>query len=279
MAVFIICHQDLPYYRPPEGAYIVWLNARRLGAHETGGATPIQGYDWFENPETLHEMVSGTMGTMVIRKFVEAMSPRPELVTIWQYRKFMLFQRIGVAANNFPGMWMVPPSDPRLQHLPNPEAGLLANTGLPAEQKFMLAALFPLENMARQYGAFSHILDLFRFTTTALEIGALTKDEVLSFFNRPHVVPGGLEMGTYPTEWWLREIDPLIRASLAYRQQYSPVEPEHPYHKRAAAFCSERFGSHAVLKVCDRLFGGALPAHLQGTMHTVSDQPGYTIVT
>jgi hypothetical protein len=277
MAVFIICHQDLPYYRPPEGSYIVWLNARRLRPEETGGATPIQGYDWFENPEALHEMLSGTLGTMVIRKFVEAMSPRPELVTIWQYRKFMLFQRLGVEADNFPGMWMVPPADKRLRHLPSPEAGLLANTQLPVEQKFMLAARYYLQNMAEQYAAFTHILDLFRFTTVALEIGVLTKDEVLSFFNRPHVVPGGLEMGTYPTGWWLHEIDSLIRASLAYRQQYSPVEPGHPYHKRAAAFCCERLGSHAVLKACDRLFGGALPADLQGTMHTVSDLPGYTV--
>ncbi len=28
MAVFIVCHKDLPSYPPPEGAKIIWLNSK-----------------------------------------------------------------------------------------------------------------------------------------------------------------------------------------------------------------------------------------------------------
>jgi hypothetical protein len=274
MTIFVISHKDQPYFKLPEGAILVWLNPKRppLAAQRN----VILGYDFFQNPEVLHKQLSGTLGAVVIHKHLMQMSVKPELITIWQYRKFVIRGTFGTEAKNFPGMRMVHPKNAAIMDVENPEKKLLAKDTIPPSQKLLVCPPLHIRNMSAQYRDFSHVIDLFRFTSIALELGVVTPKEVLRFFNMDHLVTGGLELGTYPTNWWLGSFEVMMRAVLGFSRRHGAFEPEDPYHGRAAAFVAERLGSYFVFRHLSSLYKNDIPLEKFGNLHNVGETNEYT---
>ena len=60
------------------------------------------------------------------------------------------------------------------------------------------------------------------------------------------LIPGGLEMGVYPADFWLEQIGALEAVTRGCIERY-PAPPA-GYQLRAWAFCNERLGSWLLLR-------------------------------
>ena len=103
----------------------------------------------------------------------------------------------------------------------------------------------------------------------------MTQAEALLFFNSGTFIPGGIELGTYPTDWWLDTFVRLVAPSFEFAKRYQPFQAEDPVQKRAISFCQERLGSYLLIKRITELYGNTVPGSLFGDMATVSDDGVY----
>lgn len=264
MTIFIVCHKDLPSFPPPEGSKIIWLNSKP--PLDNRGMDVIAGYDFFSEPEELHAKLSGSLGTIAIAKFVSEEAAKPRSITIWQYRKFLTRQRIGTPNPEYPGMNTATSEETEITR-PEDPAFFLEN--------FFLPRPLNLQNISHHYARFHNIVDFLRYTASAIETTALTQAEALQFFNSGTFVPGGIELGTYPTDWWLDAFVRLVAPSFEFAKRYQPFQAEDPVQKRAISFCQERLGSYLLIKRLSELYGNSLPGSLFGDIVTISNDGVY----
>lgn len=266
MTIFIICHDGLPEYTPPSGSKILWLNARPPA--ETRGLDIIPGYDFFENPEALHAQLSGSLGPLAIHK-VLVDTPNPEgHVTIWQYRKFLVRRQMGQLSSNYPGMRLVSAGELAAQPLENPETDLAGN-------EYIVPMPLKAGNIAQHYLTHHSIVDFLHYVATVAAEQVLPQDQILEFFNYPYIVPGGVEMGTYPTAWWMKTCSAMAKVVLSFVEHHKPFLAHDPYQRRAAAFCQERLGGYFLIKHLAAHQPDQLSPQKYGTIHTVTDNGEY----
>ncbi len=264
MTLFVICHQDLPAYPLPAGAQIVWMNAAPPPAVEDSAF--VRGYDLFENGASLHDRLSGSLGSAAIARHVAGLADRPSTVTIWQYRKFVTRTQFGRPSPNYSGMRLLT-SDEAAVADPASDLGRGADT----------LAVSPLSmgSMIRQYQRHHHLVDLLRYVTTAIDLGVVTQAEALAFLEGTHLIPGGLELGTYETTAWLVDFEAMFKVGMAFIERFEPYATTDAYQRRAVSFCQERLGSFLLLNRLRRDYPKGLPASLFGTMHTITSEAVY----
>jgi len=98
----------------------------------------------------------------------------------------------------------------------------------------------------KEYARDHHVQDLLRFSAEAVEQGVLSGREVLAFFNEDLFVPGGLELGVFPADFWLAAIGQVESVTRACVERYATVRTD--YQARAWSFCAERLGSWLLLR-------------------------------
>lgn len=258
MTLFIICHDSLPRYRVPDGARIMWMSPV---APPPTDLEVVTGYDFFEQPERLHARLSGGLGSMAVHGWLSRERPGGT-VTIWQYRKFVTDRALGTPSLNYPGMSLVPEVGATILDLVKP---------VPAAPHVLIAQPLKVGNLARQYERSHNVVDLLRYTALAIDTGVLAQKRTTAFLNETLLVPGGIELGTYPVDWWLPALDRLARVSLAFLDQHTPHDEDDPYQRRAVAFCQERLGSQLLLDWLREIRVQDSGARVIGVMHTVSE--------
>jgi hypothetical protein len=262
MTIYIICHEDLPYYPPPEGSKIIWLNAKP--APKTSDIEVIDGYAFFENPEELHAAYSGSLGTMTILKILQGGSRTPH-TTIWQYRKFLTRAAL-------PGSRVSDAGEVRLMDLANAIDAVVENPEHHlAPEDLLIHSPVSIHTVIGQY-AFAHdILDFLRYSTMLVEQGLLTREEARFFVLIRYFAIGGVELGTFPTDWWMESYG-LVRASAeAFTNRFEPAQPNDAYQRRAVSFLQERLGSYKIVMRLTQGGRKTLADYTYGTLHTVSD--------
>lgn len=263
MTVFIICHSTLPDYPTPPDAKIMWMSAK---APPETDLEVVNGYDFFDNPETLHDLLSGSLGALAIHRYLVSQQVSTGSVTIWQYRKFVTADPVGRPSPNYPGMNLVGIEEARALSLSEPQ-----------QAPFVVAAPVKVGNLLRQYSISHNVIDLLRYTTLSIEIGLILQTKAVDLFNESLLVPGGMELGTYPATWWMRLYEKLANLSLKFVESHKPLDTAHPYQRRAVAFCQERFGSQILLDQLrnSRAASPDAPGYSVGVMHTVTDDERY----
>nr|WP_245279663.1 hypothetical protein [Rhizobium leguminosarum] len=226
----------------------------------------IAGYDFFSEPEEIHAKLSGSLGTLVIAKVVSEETVKPRNITIWQYRKFLTRLNIGTPNPEYPGMNIATSEEVEITRPENPAF---------FSESFFLPRPLNLHNISYHYAGCHNIVDFFRYTAFSVEANTLPQAEALHFFNSSTLVPGGIELGTYPTDWWLDTFVRLVAPSLEFAKRYQPFQAEDPVQKRAISFCQERLGSYLLIKRLAELYGNNLPGFLFGDMATVSNDGVY----
>ncbi|MBX4956324.1 hypothetical protein [Rhizobium lentis] len=264
MTIYIVCHKDLPSYPAPEGSKIIWLNSKP--PLDNRGMDVIAGYDFFSEPEELHAKLSGSLGTIVVAKIVSEEPAKPRNITIWQYRKFLTRLAIGTPNPDYPGMNTTTSEETEITRPENPAFFV---------ENFFLPRPLNLHNISQHYAHFHNIVDFLRYTASSIETNALTQAEALLFFNSGTFIPGGIELGTYPTDWWLDTFVRLVAPSFEFAKRYQPFQAEDPVQKRAISFCQERLGSYLLIKRLAELYGNNLPGVLFGNIATVSNDGVY----
>ena len=108
-------------------------------------------------------------------------------------------------------------------------------------------------------------IDLFEYVSMAVEMGILTLDEAQGFAQERYFIPGGCELGVYPTIW----VRPMLEAleSLGRRfvsRNAARIETYNSFQVRAVGFLAERLGSFLLLSELRRRFPAGIPQHLCG---------------
>lgn len=264
MSLFIICHNGLPSYRPPEGAIIMWMSASPAPA--AGDTTVVPGYQFFDAPEQLHDKLSGTFGSLAIHRYLVSQGVTAGSVTIWQYRKFLSPASLGRASPNYPGMRLITTAE---------AAGITPDLPNGHQAEYVLSRALKISGLAHQYMLSHNVIDLLRYSALAIETGVLEQKRTTAFLNEALIFPGGLEFGTYPAAWWMDAFERLSRPALAFAERYEPFMPDNPYQRRAIAFCQERLGSHLLLGHLRAEQSVERDRVVFGSMHTVTDDDRY----
>lgn len=191
-----------------------------------------------------HPILGGIAGLFCLKQYILNHQPQIRRVGICQYRKFVTKNQIGVQAQNYHTMDTV--SKLALHNI------RLDELMLPSDEDYLLCkpGQFLFDGVSYdylgQYNKAHHIEDLLRFTSEAVDLGVLDKDEVDLFFREKTCVAGGIELGFFPIAFWMKTITAIESVVWACVQRYK--NHREGYQSRAWAFCSERLGSYFLIK-------------------------------
>ena len=235
--------------------YPAFVEPIRLGAAQADGALNLR--DLAPEWEAHHPILGGLVGTFAMKNHVLAHHPQADRIGLCQYRKFVSRRRLSrVVAPSYKAMDVV-----TKQSL---SPGLLAEAMLP-DAEWLLPRPFLLSNWRKhgdvleQYSRVHQPQDLLRFVAEAVEQQLLDKAEVPRFLAEEVMVPGGIELGVFPAEFWIRSVTAIENVVRACVQRYRLVREG--YDARAWGFCTERLGSYLVLRRL-RALGPAKPRFL-----------------
>ena len=214
----------------------------RLGAAQADGALNLR--DLAPEWEPHHPILGGLAGTFAMKNHVLAHHPHAARIGLCQYRKFVSRRRLSrTVAPSYKSMDVV-----AARAL---SQALLADAMLP-DADWLLPRPFLFSNwrkhgdMLEQYSRVHQPQDLLRFVAEAVEQQLLDKAEVTSFLAEEMMVPGGIELGVFPAEFWIPAVAAIENVVRACVQRYR-VERQ-GYDARAWSFCTERLGSYLVLR-------------------------------
>jgi hypothetical protein len=194
--------------------------------------------------ERHHPILGGLVGSFALKNLVQREHPEAQRVGVCQYRKFISRRRL-------PGATPAP-TYAEMDTVVKKRLGrkVLAEAIDPGTQPFLVSRpifFSKSKGLLSQYAHSHHVEDLLRFTAEAVELGVLDKHEVNLLFRERTFFPGGVELGIYPAEFWIRSVTAIESVVRVCVDRY-PERREHDYQARAWAFCAERLGSYLLLK-------------------------------
>ena len=191
-----------------------------------------------------HPIIGGLAGSFALKNYINNNKTTQKFVGICQYRKFLSHTKLGKTADNYQVM------------------DITSNDTL--DKKSLTSAMIPEKlrpllcqpgqflhngknyNYLYQYKDVHHIEDLLRFTAQLIERKVIDKEEAYLFLTEEIFVPGGIELGILPIDFWLSNITKLEEVVLDCISLFP--DKREGYQARAWAFCMERIGSFLLMK-------------------------------
>lgn len=195
--------------------------------------------DW----EPYHPVLGSIAGAFALKNLL-LQRPGVSHVGICQYRKFLTRERIGMQADNYQVMDVLSAEQFDRQ--------VIAAQMLPHVSDFLVGkpGQFTLNGVNHgylyQYKDVHHVEDFLRFTAAAVELGVLSRQDVIPLFDEKIFFPGGIELGVFPVDFWVRHIS-AIEAVVRRCVQLHPTQRQDT-QARVWAFCAERLGSYYLLR-------------------------------
>jgi hypothetical protein len=227
----------------------------------------ISGYDYFENAELLHSKLFGTFAILSIlhaiqNKIVEI----DHFVEICSYRKFVSKQVVGVEAPNFTGLRLIRPDEFHLELIDRSDRS----------QRFLVSQIMAFDSIVQQYARAHHLSDFMEYIRFA-ELGRFFSSSILAYaLGAKAMVPGGISLGVFPTEWWLPRAHKICKLNAAIAPGFVPRSPNDPYQMKALSFCSERLESALLIADRDQSGNPTLKSTFRGYMYNVTSEGLYT---
>jgi hypothetical protein len=223
---------------PPPYTFPSYVSTLYLGEAQGPGKANLR--DLAPEWEPYHPQLGSLAGCFALKNYLVENRLQVRHVGMSQYRKFVSNTRIsGVPAANYPAMDVV--SRRMLEN------AALRDLMLPGEREFLIARPGTVAGgYYRQYTRAHVPEDFLRFTSEAVELGVLSGDEVMPLFTSDAFMPGGIELGVFPTEFWIRAISSIEMVVRACVKRYPARRTG--YQTRNWAFCAERLGSFLLLK-------------------------------
>lgn len=223
---------------PPPFRYPSYVNMVNLGEVQGPGKANLR--DLAAEWEPYHPQLGSLAGCFALKNYIVENRLQVRRVGMCQYRKFVSNTRIsGVPAPNYCAMDVV--------NRETLDDAALMDFMAPGDRDFLIGAAASLHDGYYNQYTRAHVSeDFLRFTSEAIELGVLARTEVMAFFNLQVFMPGGIEVGVYPTAFWVEaisKIELVVRACVA---RYPGVRLG--YQARNWAFCAERLGSFLLLK-------------------------------
>jgi hypothetical protein len=194
----------------------------------------------------------GAAGSYVIPQAIDA-AGAADLTGICSYRKMVVRTTIGKPAEVLPFLYEISIDDakgiPRLEI--EPQAGFEFLVGLPLNFRC---------------GVLEHYIEAHR-GSMAVEIGIMTLDQAQEFAKEKFFIPGGCELGVYPTAWVRPVLEKLELLGRTFVTRCaSRLQTYDNFQVRAVGFLSERLGSYFLLAELRKRFPAGIPRELCGTL-------------
>jgi hypothetical protein len=202
----------------------------------------------------------GAAGNYVIPRMIPHDSHRPEVVAIYSHRKIVIRSSIGREAPKYPVYREIS----ALTAL-----SLSVEEGHPREDyEFLIGAPihFP-HGLVQQYAQMHHAIDLFDYLSLGMQLGVLSSAEIREFTLDTSFVPGGCELGIYPTAWLCNTLDKLEIIGREFVTRFAHrIRTYDSYQVRAVGFLAERLGSYFLLNELRRRWPQGIPRALFGCL-------------
>lgn len=258
--IFCITHQPEITIDLPPTATIVWLGA--AGQQPTTGQPVLDVHKDFPDLMAWHPFLTGAAGTFAIRRFLleqQAEFADFDLMTLTQYRKFISQRAFGSTTESFPTMLFINQA---------PQIPSYNDWYAKPTRYFCIARPRKIGNIFQQYSYNHQAPDFLRYLAIAVELEVITADECFELINYPTIIPGGIEVGTFPINIFLAITEQLEAVCLHFLERHRPIKLD-AYHRRALAFCNERLSSYLLQKVVYEIFDNVIPPEIIGYMHTL----------
>ncbi|WP_395060850.1 hypothetical protein [Paraburkholderia silvatlantica] len=268
----LIASPDLLYvcltHVPPPFEFPSDVSILCLGAEQGPGKANLR--DLAPEWEQYHPQIGGLAGSFALKNYIVENNLQVRQIGICQYRKFVSSRKVGgTPAENYPVMDIV--SRNRLT------MAQMAEVMVPGRRDFLVGQAALLRSgYLSQYQECHVPEDLLRFAATALELGVLSHHEATPFMAEMIFVPGGIELGVFPMDFWVRSISAIEAVVRVCCERY-PTRRE-GYQARSWGFCAERLGSFLLLRHLRATYGlNGWQAHIAGQMNllTAEDQSIY----
>src|SRR5450830_646 len=214
-----------------------------------------------------HPIVGGMVGNFALRNHILKHHPNVKRIGVCMYRKFISRERIsGVPAED---NWMMDViSNKELERQSFDSMLDPGSTELLIGKTCGFLADGQGAGYLKHYARAHHVEDMLRFAAEAVELGVLHSNEVELFFDERVFFMGGVELGVFPADFWLKSIADIEAVAWACVQRYQ-VKRE-GYQSRAWAFCAERLGSYLLLRYLRAICGGDNFAQFMGQLNLIT---------
>jgi hypothetical protein len=222
----------------------------------------------------MRPLAYGAAGNYAIPRAMEIEIPATELTAVFSHRKIVVRNSIGRESIKHPWYRQVSPAAASLLSVEEvrPRDGFDFLIGRPVQ--------LPL-GVIRQYAQAHHPIDLFEYLSIAVQTGVMTPIEVREFSLSTVLIPGGCELGIYPTAWLsptLRKLEVLGRRFITRCEER--IRSYDSYQVRAVGFLAERVGSYLLLKELQSRYPQGVPPGVIGCLCAiVPDGEEYDIAT
>jgi len=206
----------------------------------------------------MRPLAYGAAGNYVIPRAMDLEVPVTDLTGVFSHRKIIVRSAMGREAAKYPVYREI--SVPAALQLSVEEVR-------PRDDHDFLIGpplKFP-QGVVQQYAQMHHAIDLFDYLSIAVQIGVLTPHEVQEFTLDTHFIPGGCELGIYPTAWLyatLRKLEAIGREFVS--RCAGRLRTYDSYQVRAIGFLAERLGSYFLLKELKTRYPQGIPRGLFG---------------
>ena len=263
----LIASPDLLYvcltHVPPPFEFPSDVSMLCLGAEQGPGKANLR--DLAPEWEPYHPQIGGLAGSFALKNYIVENNLQVRQVGICQYRKFISNRKVGGSpAENYPVMDVV-----RRDSLTMVQ---MAEAMVPGRSNFLVGQAAILQGgYLNQYQECHVPEDLLRFAAAALELGVLSHHEATPFMAEMIFVPGGIELGVFPTDFWVRSISAIESVVRVCCERY-PIRRE-GYQARSWGFCAERLGSFLLLRHLKATYGlNGWQAHVAGQMNLLTEE-------
>lgn len=208
--------------------------------------------------DRMRPIAYGAAGNYVIPRAIESDSAVSELTGVISHRKLVVRTLIGRKAPKYPVYR---------------EISVSAASRLPAEElrphpgnEFLIGApvRFP-QGIKRQYARMHHEKDLLEYLELAVEMGVIGPDDVKALLHSTRFIPGGCELGIYPTQWLSATLKRLEVLGREFVTRFADrIRTYDSYQVRAVGFLAERLGSYFLLKELESRHPQGIPPSLFG---------------
>ncbi len=210
--------------------------------------------------DRMRPLAYGAAGNYVIPRAIAMEPAGAELTGVISHRKIVLRNKIGREAAKYAVFHEI--SIPTALSLPVEEAR-------PRDgNEFLIAAplKFP-EGVFQQYAHKHHEIDLVDYLALAVQMDVMTPDEARECSESTSFIPGGCELGIYPTSWLLAMLSKLELLGRGFvTRSAQRIRTYDSYQVRAVGFLAERVGSYFLLKELHRRYPQGLPRSLIGCL-------------
>lgn len=200
-----------------------------------------------------HPIVAGMVGNFALRNHILKNYPKVKRIGVCMYRKFISRERIsGVPAED---NWMMDVVSSKELAQQSFDSMLdPGNSELLVGKTCGFVSNGQSAGYMKHYASAHHVEDLLRFAAAAVELGVLHSSEVELFLDERVFFMGGVELGVFPADFWLKSIADIEAVAWFCVQNYQ-IKRE-GYQSRAWAFCAERLGSYLLLRYLRAICGG-----------------------